>query len=292
MNGESYLPNTKLKTIADIIRIRQWYKNILIFAPLIFANLLFVPEQIQRAGAAFIVFCLLSSMLYIINDIRDSELDQYHPIKKNRPIPSGRITKKSAIFLLFILAVPVVILCSILPRDFSICAAIYAILIISYTFCLKEIFIVDIFAIGFGFILRVLAGSLVLGVILSPWLFTATFLIAILLGFSKRAKELITIENSSLHRKVLLKYNPTMLRGYTIITAAMVVLVYLIYTIMVVKDPYFIITTPFVLYGTFKFLAMTVDVGYDPDDMLKDWGFLLNLIIWVIIVVITLYVIR
>jgi len=235
---------------------------------------------------------MVSSLLYIINDLKDCSRDAHHPQKMNRPLPSGRISQRFAIILILVLGAASIILCSQLPVAFSIVTLAYVVLTLGYTFYFKEIPIVDVFSLGIGFILRVLAGCVLLSVILSTWLFTATFLIAILIGFSKRFHEFSILENPAAHRAVLSSYTRHMLQSFVIMTAIMVVMVYLIYAIVVITNPYFILTTICVLFGIFQFVARTIENGFDPETMLHDRGFILLLLIWIVLCVAILYGLR
>ena len=274
--------------IIKLMRVGQWYKNILVFTPVVFAHFLFLPDKLLVALCAFFTFCAISSCTYIINDIVDIKNDSLHPTKKNRPLPSGKITKRFAILLAILLGIITIILCSALPFVVSIIILGYFILNLMYSFYLKHLFIIDVMVIGISFILRVLAGSESVDVHLSSWLFIATFVLALLLGFSKRSNEL-NLNDASSHRKVLMKYDPVILRSFILISAITALIVYLIYTIIVIDEQYFILTTPFVFYGLFLFLSFTIHDGIDPDNIFKNVAFDLNLILWMIVVVFSLY---
>jgi 4-hydroxybenzoate polyprenyltransferase len=279
-----------ISAYARLLRIRQYYKNLLVLAPLIFAGVLIVPEQFTNAFLAFIAFCLLSSLFYIFNDIRDIEKDRNHPVKKMRPLVTGEIRRNSALIVsvfLIILLIPIFFL---LPLNFFFVAISYGVLTILYTLFLKQFVIIDVFTLGVGFILRVLAGSVALGVELSAWLFIAAFLLALVLGFSKRISEIKLCSDSIAHKKTLGSYDLSILRSYVIISTSSVVIVYLIYAILVVSDPIFIITSIFVLYGVFRFLSLAMKDGLDPDTMFEDKPFMVNIILWIVAFVVTLYV--
>jgi 4-hydroxybenzoate polyprenyltransferase len=278
--------------IVDIIRlmrVKQWYKNLLVFVPVVFAHFLFIPDKLLLSIITFFAFCAISSATYIINDMKDFKQDLQHPVKKNRPLTSGKVEIYIAGLLAFSLGVVTMILCLFLPLVTSLIIIGYFGLNLFYSFYLKNIVIVDVMTIGIMFILRVLAGSESVDVHLSSWLFIATFIIALLLGFSKRSNEL-TLENASNHRKVLERYDPVILRAFIQVSAISALIVYLIYTIIVANEKYFIFTVPFVFYGLFSFLSFTIHDGIDPDDMFKNISFDINLIIWLIIMVVSLYV--
>lgn len=269
--------------------MRQWYKNVLVLAPLVFARLLFSPDACADAVMAALVFCLLSSCMYVINDIIDQEHDFHHPLKKTRPLPSKRLTQNEALCIAAILGILAIIISSQFNILFWLTALSYIILTTLYSLWLKNIFLIDIFSIGAGFILRVFAGSIVIGVVLSPWLFIATFLLAIILGFSKRAAELTLSDQYSSRRKVLAFYDVLMLRSFAILATTCVVIIYLIYAITVINNHLFILTSIFVLYGCFRFLAFSLEKGWDPERLFTDRIFLTNILLWVLSVVITLY---
>jgi 4-hydroxybenzoate polyprenyltransferase len=282
----------KLEALVNIIRlmrVRQWYKNILVFVPVVFAHFLFLPDKLIIALCTFFAFCAIASCTYIINDIVDMKSDSFHPIKKNRPLASGKITKQSAILLIILLGSVTISLCLILPFIASMIIFGYFILNLCYSFYLKQLFIIDVMVIGISFVLRVLAGSESVDVHLSSWLFIATFVLALLLGFSKRSNEL-NMSNAQNHRKVLIKYDPVILRAFILISTITALIVYLIYAITVIKEQYFILTAPFVCYGLFLFLSFTIHDGIDPDDIFKNLAFDLNLLVWLIMVVASLYV--
>lgn len=281
-----------LRSLIKLLRIRQWYKNLLVFTPIVFANLFLDAQLILVTTIAFFAFCTVASFVYIQNDIQDADKDALHPIKRKRPIASGKITKKMAIGIAVILLIITIILCSFLPPSFWAVILGYIILNIAYTHYLKHIFIIDVFVIGFGFILRVLGGAAVVNVMLSEWLFIATFLLAIILGFSKRNAEISHAEDPAEHRSVLALYDPMILRSFIIFATTSVLVVYFIYSIIVVQIPAFVVTIPFVLYGALRFLSLSLVKGLDPDDMFKDRAFVANFVLWIIIVLVALYAFR
>jgi 4-hydroxybenzoate polyprenyltransferase len=278
--------------IIKLLRIKQWYKNLLVFTPIVFADLFLDAQLILVTAIAFFAFCSVSSFIYIQNDIQDADKDALHPTKRKRPIASGKITRKMATGIAAILLIITIILCSFLPPSFWAVILGYIILNIAYTHYLKHIFIIDVFVIGFGFILRVLGGAVVVNVMLSEWLFIATFLIAIILGFSKRNAEINYSEDPAEHRSVLALYDPMLLRSFILLATTSVLVVYFIYSIIVVHIPAFIVTIPFVLYGALRFLSLSLFDGLDPDDMFKDRAFVANFVLWIIIVLVTRYAFR
>lgn len=238
---------------------------------------------------ATLIFCAVSGIIYILNDIRDKDRDSHHPKKKNRPLPSGAISVNEAWIIAIILLIFTII--AMIPMNLLFIGIIgfYVIQNLAYTFWLKNLVIVDVIVIGVGFVLRVLTGCIAADLYLSPWLFTATFLIALMLGFSKRYSEIVTTESAITHRPVLGEYNNTLLQAYLILSSTAALIVYLIYAITGIHTHYFVLTIPFAVYGIFSFLAKSLISGLDPDDLLKDYAFLTNLILWFAVVVVVLY---
>lgn len=278
-----------IKQVLQLIRVKQWYKNLLVLTPLLFGNLLFSPDALLSVIDATLVFCAVSGIIYILNDIRDKDRDSHHLKKKNRPLPSGAVSVNEAWVIAIILLIFTII--ALIPMNplFIGVIGFYVIQNLAYTFWLKNLVIVDVIVIGVGFVLRVLAGCIAADLYLSPWLFTATFLIALMLGFSKRYSEMITTESAITHRPVLGEYNSTVLQAYLILSSTAALIVYLIYAITGAHTNYFVLTIPFAVYGIFSFLAKSLISGLDPDDLLKDYAFLTNLILWFAVVVLVLY---
>lgn len=200
----------KIKDYLKLIRVRHWLKNLLIFVPLIFSKNLFNEQLFYRTLAAFIIFCLISSIIYIFNDLNDIEKDKKHQEKKKRPIPSGHISIKAAyitIVVLILLSIAIVVLMSKQIKLLSLITIpiIYLILNVLYTKVLKSIAIVDVFILVIGFLLRTLYGSLVTNIVISNWLYLMIIFLSFYLGFGKRRNEIIN--NGTKSRKSLEKYN-------------------------------------------------------------------------------------
>ena len=278
-----------INAVLQLIRVKQWYKNLLVLTPLLFGNLLFSPNALFLVIDATLAFCAVSGIIYIFNDIRDMDRDSHHEKKKKRPLPSGAVSMNEAWITVFILLIFAII--ALIPMNLLFIGVIgfYVIQNLAYTFWLKNLVVVDVIVIGVGFVLRVLAGCIAADLYLSPWLFTATFLIALMLGFSKRYSEIVITESATAHRPVLGEYNNTVLQAYLILSSTAALIVYLIYAITGVHTNYFVLTIPFAVYGIFSFLSKSLISGFDPDDLLKDYAFLTNLILWFATVVLVLY---
>jgi 4-hydroxybenzoate polyprenyltransferase len=278
-----------IKPALQLIRVRQWYKNLLVLTPLLFGDLLFSHDALLKVINATLVFCAVSGIIYILNDIRDKDRDSYHLKKKKRPLPSGEISVKEAWIIVFILLIFTIV--ALIPMNilFVGVIALYVVQNLLYTFWLKNLVIVDVIVIGVGFVLRVLAGCIAADLFLSPWLFTATFLIALMLGFSKRYSEIVNTESAISHRPVLGEYNSVVLQAYLVSSSTAALIVYLIYAITGVHSSYFVLTIPFAVYGIFSFLSKSLVTGLDPDDLLRDYAFFANLLLWFAVVVLVLY---
>ncbi len=216
-----------------LIRVRQWIKNVFVFVPLLFSHNLFEREYFFTTLFAFFVFSLASSAIYVINDLIDIEADRAHPLKKNRPLPSGAITKSRAVITFMVILTVIGVLLPNFNFNFIIFVAAFIVLNILYTFYFKHIVILDVFSIAAGFTLRVLAGAFVINVPISSWLILTTMFISLFLGVMKRHSELILTpenENSS-SRKVLSEYSLNFADQMATVAAAGVIICYALYTV-------------------------------------------------------------
>ncbi|MEI6124925.1 MAG: decaprenyl-phosphate phosphoribosyltransferase, partial [Pseudomonadota bacterium] len=240
-----------------------WTKNLIIFPPLLFSlNLIPIPFII-KSSMAFAVFCVLSGCVYLLNDMIDLEQDKRHPVKSRRPLASGALKPafaRTALVALLVLSLT----CSFafLNTSFIIIAVIYVLLQIAYSTYLKHVVIIDVFCIATGFLLRVAAGAEVIQVSFSTWLLFCTILLSLFLALSKRRHELLLLEGDAIHhRKILFEYSPELLDQMISIVTTATVIVYILYTISedTVKkfgSDNLKYTTPFVLYGIFRYLYL------------------------------------
>lgn len=283
-----------VKAIFQLMRPKQWIKNFFVFAAIVFSGKFFDEKILYLNIVTFILFCLTSSSIYVLNDIVDIEKDRCHPDKKKRPLPSGRVSLKMAV-ILDIIIVSCVIYFSYRMLSTKILAvlAIYMIINIFYSFKLKNVVIIDVMIITFGFVLRVESGSLATGVQVSPWLFLCTILLALFLALNKRRSEIITLKDrSGSHRKILEEYSVEMLDKMLIIVTPSILMAYCLYTFSSVQSKTMIFTIPFVLYGIFRYeyLVDKKNVGGKPEDVFgKDIPFLINIILWGISVLTIIY---
>ncbi|MCH7721896.1 MAG: decaprenyl-phosphate phosphoribosyltransferase [Bacteroidetes bacterium] len=246
-----------------LIRVHQWVKNLFVFVPLLFSLHLFDKDYFLTTLFAFVIFCLASSLIYVINDIIDIEADKSHPTKKKRPLPAGEISKKSAIIVVAILAVLQAILLPNFNVEFIYFVTGFIALNIFYSFWFKHIVILDVFSIAAGFSIRVLAGAVVIMVPISSWLILTTMFISLFLGVMKRHSELVLVEGNedAPSRKVLSQYSLNFADQMATIAAAGVIICYALYsvserTVNIFGTENLIYTTPFVVYGIFRFMYL------------------------------------
>jgi 4-hydroxybenzoate polyprenyltransferase len=280
------------------LRPRQWVKNLLVLAPILFAQSLFDAEAVARGLLAFVLFCLVSSGGYLVNDIRDLEQDRLHPLKQKRPLAAATLRVSTAILAAAVLLLAGVAGAFALGGAFALAVAAYCVVNLAYTFALKHVVIVDVFAIAAGFVLRAVAGALAIRVVMSNWLLVCTTLLALFLGFSKRRYELLLLkEDAGHHRQVLEEYSPLFLDMMIGIVTASTVMSYTLYTISDETHQRFhtrglLLTVPFVLYGIFRYLYLVYhrDGGGDPTEtFFTDGATMVNLLLWTASVVLVLY---
>lgn len=291
--GDVRLPALPL-ALVTALRPKQWLKNLFVFAPAIFANTLFEERTIERVSAAFLVFCAVASATYLLNDVLDRESDRQHPVKRLRPIASGRLSPAAALALAGVLATGGIAAAFGLGRPFTAFVVAYLVSTISYTFYFKHSVILDVMFLAAGFVLRVAAGAAAANVPASEWLFLCTMLLALFLGFSKRRHELTLLEDdASNHRRVLVHYSPELLDQMIVIVATSAILCYILYTVWPSTVERFgsnhlIYTVPFVIYGIFRYfyLIHQRQSGGDPTDaLLTDWPLLVNVVLWAAVAV-------
>lgn len=282
------------------LRVRQWTKNGFIFVPLFFDRKLTDPHYLQATIAGFFVLCLASSSVYIMNDLVDIEADRAHPIKRNRPIPSGQLSKLAAIIATFALAAGTMPLAYLLEPEFFLLILLYLALQIAYTFWLKHLIIIDVMAIAAGFVLRVGCGVVLVDVVrFSPWLYVFMIMLSLYLGFGKRRHELtISEEHGFGHRAILSEYNVPLLDELIVIVSATSILTYALYTFIAEGLPpnhTMMLTIPFVLYGIFRYLFLihVRGAGGAPEDvLLTDLPLQLSVLLGGVAIYIVLYILK
>ena len=280
------------------MRPRQWVKNIFVFAPLVFDVKLFNPRYLAQTVAGFVLLCLISGTVYIINDLVDIEKDRQHPKKRKRPLASGQVGA-SAVTIAAIL-IPLVALPAgfLLAPGFGAILTGYLLLQIAYSFWLKNVVIIDVMVIAAGFLLRVAAGvPLVDAERFSPWLYVCMTLLALLIGFGKRRQELVLLkENANAHRASLQEYNLSLLDHIISIVTASTLVAYAFYTFSAPNLPSnytMMLTIPFVLYGIFRLLYLihVKEMGGAPEEIaLSDRPLQVTFLLWGLSVVVVVYV--
>lgn len=286
-----------LSALFKTMRPRQWTKNIFIFAALIFDKQLFVVDSFLRTLAGVALFSLISSCVYILNDIVDVEADRKHPEKKNRPIPSGKLPVSVAWTSLFVIVAFVFVASYFLELEFMFVVIGYFVLNIAYSLWLKHIPILDVLIIATGFVLRVHAGVTLIEVErFSPWLYVLMTLLSLFLGFGKRRAELALLAHGAgSHRKVLDGYTLPLLDQYIMIVSGTTIVAYSLYTFSAPNLPEnhsMMLTIPFVVYTIFRYLYLiqVKHAGGAPEEiLLSDRPFQIAMTLWGLAVLAVFY---
>ncbi len=280
------------------LRPDQWTKNLIVFAALIFAVKLVDPAALALASAAFLIFCVLSGCDYLINDVSDREADRQHPLKRLRPIASGALAAGTALGWAVGLSAVALAAAYMLRPLFGLVATAYLALFVLYTHWLKHVVILDVMTIAIGFVLRAVAGGLVIGVPVSDWLLVCTMLGALFLGLAKRRHEITLLaDGAKNHRRILEEYDPYLLDQMIGVVAAVTIVAYIIYCASPVTEakfgtPLLVLTTPFPIYGIFRYLYLVhrKHGGGSPSDMLlRDRPLLGCVASWGIAVILIIY---
>jgi 4-hydroxybenzoate polyprenyltransferase len=279
------------------MRPEQWTKNLIVFAALIFGHRLFDPAAVGRSLAAFFLFCALSGVVYLLNDVSDREADREHPLKSRRPIASGELSPATALTAALVVGVAALAAAFWLQPAFGLIAAAYVALFALYSRVLKHIVILDVLTIAIGFVLRAAAGAVVIGVLISQWLLVCTILGALFLGLSKRRYELTLLAGAATgHRRTLEEYSPYLLDQMISVVTASTLVAYMIYctspeTIEKFGTDLMVLTTPFPIYGIFRYLYLVHQRGQgSPSEvLLTDRPIVLCIALWGMAVVAIIY---
>jgi 4-hydroxybenzoate polyprenyltransferase len=280
------------------LRPSQWTKNLIIFGGLIFGQRLLELSAVLHALAAFAIFCALSGVVYLINDVADREADRRHPVKKHRPIASGAVSVAAAMTLAVALGVVALGAAFWLSPLFGVVSASYLGLLALYSGVLKHVVILDVLTIAVGFVLRAVAGAIAVDVPISHWLYLVTILGALFLALSKRRHELVLLaDGATRHRRILEEYSPYLLDQMIAVVTASTIVAYAFYTMSPETVQKFgtdrlMLTLPFPLYGIFRYLYLVhqKEGGGSPSDMLlNDLPLLLCVGLWAVSVAIIIY---
>jgi 4-hydroxybenzoate polyprenyltransferase len=286
------------KNLLISLRPRQWAKNLLVFAGLLFGLRLFDLTAVGRAFAAFGIFCLLSGVVYLINDIADRDSDRQHPHKAGRPIASGALSVQAALTSAIVLGIVALTAAFALGPRFFIVAALYVALLALYSGPLKHIVIIDVLTIAVGFVLRAVAGAVAVDVDISHWLLVCTILLALFISLSKRRHELLLLaDDAASHRPILGDYTPYLLDQMIAVVTASTLIAYVFYTISPETEQKFGthwlgLTVPFPLYGIFRYLYLVHQRkggGSPADLLLTDRPLLICVTLWALSVVLIIY---
>jgi 4-hydroxybenzoate polyprenyltransferase len=271
------------------LRPKQWIKNLFLFAGLMFTLDQGHPLQSWlRAGMGFFVFSFLSAAVYLINDIADVERDRRHPTKRFRPIAAGELSIPFAAVFASILATTTIATAFSLGTPFGGVAAGYFLMTLAYTFWLKHVVIVDLLTIAMGFVLRAVAGAVVVDVQVSPWLLVCTTLLALFLGLTKRRAEIVALPagGAGQHRKILEEYTPDMLDQMINVVMSCTLMAYALYTFTsktAEGHVSMMATIPFVIYGLFRYLYLVHQKnagGNIATDLLEDRPLIIDIVLW------------
>lgn len=287
----------QLRLIFKSMRPRQWLKNIFVFAALVFDRQLFSLRPFLVTFLAMVLFCLVSSLGYLINDLADIEADRKHPKKKHRPLASGKLSKQNATIAAVILAVIVFPASFLLNFEFALILSAYFVLMLAYSLLLKRIPLLDVMIIAAGFVLRVAAGVVIIHIkLFSPWLFVATTFLALFIAIGKRRAEMALLqEEAGNHRQVLQGYTKDFLDQLLTIVMSVTMMTYCLYTFsspIAANNHSMMLTIPFVIYGLFRYLYLIriKRIGGAPEEIvLTDRHMQLTIALWSLTVILILY---
>ncbi|HEX2456526.1 MAG TPA: decaprenyl-phosphate phosphoribosyltransferase [Vicinamibacterales bacterium] len=285
-------------SLLSSLRPSQWSKNLIIFAALMFGQRLLDPRSFAYAGAAFVIFCALSGVVYLINDVADREADRRHPVKMHRPIASGELPVRVALGAALAISLVAVGSAFWLRPLFGVIAVSYLGLLALYSGPLKHVVIIDVLTIAIGFVMRAAAGAVAIDVPISHWLYVLTILLALFLALSKRRHELVLLaDRATGHRPILEEYSPYLLDQMISVVTASTLVAYAFYTVSPETQAKFGtdllgLTLPFPIYGIFRYLYLVhqKEGGGSPAEMLlTDRPLLLCVGLWALAVAIIIY---
>jgi 4-hydroxybenzoate polyprenyltransferase len=277
-----------------VLRPQQWYKNLLVFLPLIFVGQLLDARLFWATALGFVALCLASSFNYIINDIVDIKKDRAHPEKRARPIASGKVGIGAATVIAVIALALSLRLAFVLDSTFFLAVCFLIALTQAYSFFLKNIAFADILAIGVNFVTRAVAGTFIIDVKISPWLILCTFFFALFLSAGKRHSDALLLgRNARSHKRALAAYTPQVTNALMVITTAMLVASYSLYAVLG-EHRYLGITIPFALYAIFRYFSHIYSgspIARHPEKVFTDWQMLACMALWAVAAFAALYII-
>jgi 4-hydroxybenzoate polyprenyltransferase len=276
-----------------LIRVKQWYKNLVVFLAIFFAGEVFNFELLSITLVAFIALCFMSSVNYILNDLRDVKEDRLHPDRKLRPLASGNISNLRAIVLaviLFILSISVSLYVS-----YKFLAILLAFFLLTqiYTFYLKNILFADILTIASLFVIRAVSGAYAIGVIISPWLILCPFFLALFLAACKRYANVLLLGKNAMKTKFVLKnYTLDLTKTLMIISTILLIMSYSLYSFLSIYNK-LLLSLPFALFVMFRYYYLVTsgfNIGREPQKAFRDWPIVVGMILWVLVVFGLIYV--
>ena len=281
-----------IRAVVQQLRLRQWTKNMVVYAGVVFSHHFTQGRELLRATEGFLAFCLLASSVYVLNDLQDRERDRLHPKKKFRPIPSGRLPLPAARVMVVLLLAAAVALAWPLGRGFLTVAGVYYVLNLAYSLGVKRVVLVDVMIIALGFVLRAVAGVTAITVSeeISPWLLICTLFLALFLAVCKRRQERVMLaDQAGGHRATLVEYPTELVDQLIPVVTASTVIAYAIYTVNPATVSKFgtdrlVYTVPFVIYGVFRYLYLVYrhHRGGSPTEiLLSDAPTLVNVLLWI-----------
>jgi len=283
--------------LIEAVRPRQWTKNLLAFAAVLFAKRMTDPTALAESAIAFGALCLAAGACYLVNDVADAERDRAHPDKATRPIASGRLNPRAATVAAVVLMPAAVLVGLSVNYDLAICVAVYIVATLAYTFTLKHVVVLDVLTVAFGFVLRAVAGALAIQVEISVWLLVCTFLFSLFLAIAKRRGELQMLAMAEEHREILGEYSQYLLDQMTAVVTSTALMAYCLYTfsertVHEVGSTDLKYTIPFVVYAVFRYLYLVHKrgLGADPSQLfLRDKPLLVCVVLWAIVCGVILY---
>ena len=275
-----------------LLRVRQWYKNVVIFLAIFFVGELFDLPKLLLTAQGFVALCAISSAGYLINDLVDLQKDQLHPEKKNRPLAAGRITPLAAVVTACILVLVGSYIAWHLNIYFLYCVLLLFFLTQIYTFILKNIVIADILTIAVLFVIRAISGPYIIGVVVSPWLILCPFFLSLFLSVGKRQADLQLLgDKAGITRKVLQEYTLNLTNNLMIISTTLLILAYSLYSFLS-KHEKLLYTLPFAMYVIFRYfyvVSIGSEIARHPERVLQDKSLVAGIVLWVICVTIIIY---
>lgn len=278
--------NNTIKSVLRLLRVHHWTKNAFVFSGLLLSFNVLTINMLQVSLVQFLLFCGISSSVYILNDIVDINKDRLHPVKKFRPLPAGDIKVIHAL-LIFILLCPCILISSFLvSSSFGVIILIYFLLNLSYSFKLKEYVIIDVLIISIGFVLRALSGVLAIGGEIPIWFLLSVAFLTLFMGFNKRKKELLAVPTQSQPtRKILSEYSIELIDEMIPMLTSCTIVAYSCFAIFETNSSYMITTLPLAIYGIlrYQYLLNKTDQGERPEKiLLTDKPIRLAILLWIL----------